>query len=394
MYPALVNGPLPFVPPWESQTFDRRWSAIEAGSPRVAWLCEEPDYGTFRYRVYNMVEALSIPGPRHCGAAWFRESEINQLIPRLSGIDVLILARVRYSAGVAHLVTAARAKNVKVLYDCDDLVFDTRYVHLLLEALAQEPDRLQDWDFWFAMVARIQEAARLCDGGLATNAALAAHLREVVPGPVAVLPNFLNRQQQGFSDELLSVKAERNFQTQAPICIGYFSGTASHRLDFGVASAALARLLARQPDVVVRIVGFLDRLGPLASFPERIEHLPLHDWVNLQRLIAEVDVNLVPLQASLFTECKSELKFFEAAAVGTWTIASPSWANRQVCADPRRGRLAPAEDWDDALADAVELARSPERYAELAMANAAYVADHYGWDRFAARIREATLGQG
>ncbi len=391
MHTMLVSGDLPFAPPWDSQTFDRRWSMLEAGSPRLAWLCEGPDYGTFRYRVYNMVEAVSSSRPGGCGAAWFREAEIEWLIPRLSGIDVLILSRVRYSARVAHLVTAARARNVKVLYDCDDLVFDTRYVHLLIEALAQEAPRAQDWDFWFAMVARNQEAARLCDGGVATNAALAARLRDVVGGPVSVLPNFLNRQQQGFSDELLSIKAERGFQSHTPICVGYFSGTASHRLDFGVVSAALARLLARQPDVVVRIVGFLDHVGPLAAFDARLEHLPLHDWVNLQRLIAEVDVNLVPLHPSVFTECKSELKYFEAAAVGTWTIASPSWANRQVCADSRRGRLAVAEDWDDALAEAVELARSPARYAELAMANAAWVADQYGWNRFAARIVEAVL---
>ena len=53
---------------------------------------------------------------------------------------------------------------------------------------------------------------------------------------------------------------------------------------------------------------------------------PAADLPPGQRLIAEVEINISPLKENQFTNCKSELKFFEAAACGTLTLASPTYA--------------------------------------------------------------------
>ena len=68
----------------------------------------------------------------------------------------------------------------------------------------------------------------------------------------------------------------------------------------------------------------------------------------------------------MFNDCKSELKFFEAAAVGTWTVASASQAFVAAIDDGKTGRLARAYEWDSALGEAVDLVGDPATYAARA----------------------------
>lgn len=394
MFSRLIDGELHYEAPWEREPLDDRLAALQEDRPSVAWLYEKPDTSTYRYRVYNMIEGLRADRRRPAAAAWFELADIPALLSRLPQLDTLVVARVRYDAAVARLIATAQARGVRVLFDCDDLVFDSRYVHLVLDTLALDPSHPGSWDWWFAYVGRIEAVARLCDGGITTNPFLAARMREVVSGPVAIVPNFLNRRQQETSDRLLTAKRMRRFAGEGPVTVGYFSGSPSHHHDFAIVTGALCRLLEADPAVRLRIVGFMDHIGGLADFGDRVERLPLHDWVNLQRLIAEVEVNIAPLQDNVFTNCKSELKYFEAAAVGTWTVATPTSTFAAAIGDDRAGRLSATHDWDAALEEAVGLAREPARYAEVAEENAEAVRDRYGWDRFANAILEATLGHG
>lgn len=392
MFPDLLPSEFPYHPPWEDEPLGMRLAALDAPLPRIAWVYEAPDTTTFRYRVHNMVEALRHDVPPRAAASWFSAQEIPRLFGRIGDVDTIVLARVRYDAEVARLIAAAKSRGVKVLFDCDDLVFDARFVHLVLDTLDQDTSTREAWDTWFAYFGRLEAVARLCDGGITTNSHLAGYLENVVQGPVKVVPNFLNRRQQEASEHLLELKRRRSFQPELPTAIGYFSGTPTHNRDLAIAAPALARLLDRDPDLILRIVGFMEALGPLSRHAPRIEMIGLHDWINLQRLIAGVEINIAPLQQNAFTDGKSELKYFEAAAVGTWTLASPTAAFRQAISTNARGRLVADGQWEEALTNAVAMARDPRIYGDLAEANANDVFQRYGWNRFAARIIEATLG--
>ena len=394
MFTRLVSDNFHYNPPWEAEPLEDRLRDIDRDLPRVAWLYERPDTSTFRYRVYNMVESLRRETPQQVAASWFSGTEIRHLLPRVAELDALVLARVRYDADVGRLIAAARAHRVPVIFDCDDLVFDIDYVHLILDTLDQDTKTSANWDGWYAYCGRLEAVARLCDAGITTNAFLAERMREVVGGPVHVVPNFLNRHQQEVSDLLLGAKRSRGFAGDGTVGIGYFSGSPTHNRDFAIAAPALARLLESDPDVRVRVVGFMDTTGPLGAHANRVEMVPLHDWVNLQRLIAEMEINIAPLQDNVFTNCKSELKFFEAAAVGTWTVATPTATFAAAMEGEDTGRLCRAHDWDAALEEAVALARTPQRYAAAAETNADAVRDRYGWNQFADSIVEATLAHG
>lgn len=390
MYRDLV-APISYVAPWTLQPLDQRIDALRRGRTRIAWLYERPDTSTFRYRCFNPQATLRAERP-DIGCAWFEladEAALWEVIPTL---DVLVIARVRYNRSLARVIMHARAANVRIMFDCDDLVFDTRYVHLLLDTLDQDTRPEAAWDTWFAMIGRIEATARLCDAGLTTNAFLADRLQQIVPGPVSVIPNYFEPEQEAVSRRLLDAKVKAGFSGDGHVTIGYFSGTPTHNRDLAVASPAIARLMQADPMVSLRIVGFLDDSGPLAAFPGRVELVPLQDYLNLQRVIAEVDINIAPLQDNPFTNCKSELKFFEAAAVGVWTIATPTFTFRNAINDGETGRLARAHEWDACLAEAVALVRNPARYKQLALAaaDAAYL--RYGWQHQAEAIVEAVLG--
>ena len=365
---------------WHADPLQARINTLRRGRPRVAWLYEKPDTSTFRYRCFNPSTSLAAARP-DIGVAWFTLAEISRVLDSVDRIDTLIICRVRYDAEVARLITRAIARGTRVLFDCDDLVFDSRYVHLVIKTLDQPDNDAVHWDFWHAYIGRIEATARLCQGGIATNAFLAERLGYVVgSAPCAILPNYLARDQEAVSRQLFAAKRKRKFIGTGPVTIGYFSGTPTHNNDFAIAAPALARLLASDPQTRLRIVGFPPQNGPLVAFADRIEIVPLQDHLNLQRVIAEVEINIAPLQSSEFSNCKSELKFFEAAVVGTWTIASPTYAFQQSIEDGVTGRLARAHEWDQALSEAVTLVRDPERYTPMAEAAAAVCYERYGWN--------------
>jgi glycosyltransferase involved in cell wall biosynthesis len=362
---------------------------------RCAWLYENPDTSTFRYRVLNMIEAVNAPADRPLAVSWFSAGELAELEQEIEHLSVLVVARYRYSMRLHQLVMKARHYGVRVLFESDDLVFDPKYIPLIADTLAQDLGSLQMWDQWFAYIGRLGAAARLCEGGISTNAFLAQRLQTTLGGgSVAVVPNFLNRRQQSFSAELLEAKRRGGWRRDGHVTIGYFSGSPTHRKDFAVAAPALARLLDHDPRVRVRVAGYLDSTGPLQRHADRVEVMPHMDYVALQRAIAEVEINIAPLQDNVFTNCKSELKFFEAAVVGTWTIATPTYTFERAIDDPRMGRLARAHEWDDALAEAMDLVHAPQAYMERAEFAAEQVVRRYGWDQWGNEIEAALFGRG
>jgi glycosyltransferase involved in cell wall biosynthesis len=336
-----------------------------------------------------MVDALHFAHGRGIRASWFSLAEAETLNRFLDRVDVLVIARVRYSRTVGDLIARARIRGIRVLFDCDDLVFDVRYTHLVSATLDQDTASDEHWQAWFAMVGRLQATAALCDGGITTNRQLADRMEDVVDGPVMVVQNFLNRRQQDLSERLLTRKIERRFRSDAVACVGYFSGTPTHNRDFEVAMPALLRLLESDQGVSLRIVGFMGAFRELDRFGARVQRLALQDWLNLQIKVAEVDVNIVPLQANPFTFCKSELKYFEAAVVGTFTCATPTPPFAAAIEDRVDGRLVDGLGWYQAISESIELIRDSDLYSTMARRAADRVVKRYGWDQQADAIVRA-----
>ncbi len=367
-------APVAYSDPW-ALPLAERLRRLHQGRVRVAYFYELADNSTFRYRIYNMAQVLN-EQPDEVSAGWFYLADL-PLVPDLADVaDLLVICRTRYDHQVAQLVNAFKARGKRVLYDTDDLVFDSSYAHLLITTLDLDPRDPRVWNDWFAYTARLGATLRLCDGAITTTPALAERLASFSQRPVAIVPNFLNREQLELSDRLYEAKRTLPLGEDGLVHLGYFSGSPSHNRDFAMVAPALQQLLDDDPGLGIVTVGYIDPGPAFERFGARARHFPFQDYVNLQRLIARVEYNLMPLQHNVFTHCKSELKYFDAAVVGTLSIASPTQSYRSAIQHGDNGYLAPAHQWLQVLRQALGERAGYRAMAERARAHAR---ERYAW---------------
>lgn len=363
-----------YADPWRLP-FSTRLRRIARGEVRLAYFYAQPDNSTFRYRVYNMLQALESVGDTFA-ASFFHGEDMPFINDILDNSDVLILCRIRYTQDADRLLAAARKRGIPVFYDVDDLVFDPNLANLLVDSLDQDTTHPEVWDFWFSYLARHGKVLLMCDGSITTNEYLARKLRDFTGKPSVIVPNFLNREQLDISDRIFEEKQMSGFRSDGRCTIGYFSGTPTHNKDLQIATAALERVMDRHSHVTIRLVGYMD---PLKQFPRhinRVEMVPFQNFINLQRIIGECEINIAPLQDNAFTNCKSELKFFEAAVVGTVTIATPTFTFADSIEDGITGYLAQPIEWETKLEQVIN---SYGSLAELSVNARDCCRERYGW---------------
>lgn len=367
---------VPYMDPW-LQSLPERLAMLAAGKQRVAYYYEAPNNSTFRYRAYNMAQVLNADESRRTSACWFFRYDLHRMDELAELASMLVICRSGYDHRVAQLIARFHALGKPVLFDIDDFVFDTDYTHLVIDALALDQDDPRVWDDWFGMMARMGQTLKCCDGAITTNAFLAERIRNFSGKSVAVIPNFMNREQLAMSARVFEAKQARRFQGDGSIWVGYFSGSPSHKRDFEIVEPAVAALMQQDPRVRLMLVGYIQPGSPLAAFGDRIAQQPFQDYVNLQRLVSTVEFNLMPLQCNVFADCKSELKYFEAAAVGTLSIASPSHNYAACIEDGANGYLSKAHRWLPNLERAVAAMGDYEVMALMAMEHALR---RYAWE--------------
>ena len=334
--------------PWDTSLV-QRLRQLRPGTLRVGYVYERAEPGTFRYRCYNMVQALN-NHTDDISAGYFFLYDLQSIDNLVDHLDVLVLVRVRYDNYVDRLVRQARIKGIPVLYDLDDNIFDVEATPLLVSSLQQGLSRYGRIEKWVGVVGRIRESLELVDGIITTTTFLQGQLTDTFDLPVWVVPNFLNHEQWDYSESLRVEHLQP--ADDAPI-IGYFSGSASHNRDYQIAADGLRAVLEHYPQARLRIAGYLDVPGSLAEFSSRIDRLPFMDFLGLQRAIAEVTLNLSPIQHNVFAHSKSELKYFEAAAVGVPTVASPAPVFTDTITHGDNGYLADAAQWPEVLLGAL-----------------------------------------
>jgi glycosyltransferase involved in cell wall biosynthesis len=106
------------------------------------------------------------------------------------------------------------------------------------------------------------------------------------------------------------------------------------------------------------LAGHIDVPAVFQEVSGQIYLLPYMDILSLQEAIATVDLNVVALQENDFTYCKSELKFFEAAIVGTPTIATATPVFAEAITHGANGFLVEGANWESVLGEAAQLGQA------------------------------------
>ncbi len=290
-----------------------------------------------------MCQALDISDT--WAGSFFFEDELHLLENLLETVHVIVFVRTPWSFEIDRFFHQMKKKHIPIAFDVDDLVFDIEKIPLLMnsQGCAIVPE---SYNYWFAYVSRLWMMGKMCDVTIGTNQMICNQLSKTFGKPCYILNNFLNREQIEISEKLYQQKLS-NDSSHPNFKIGYFSGSASHNNDFKKIAIELRDLLTQYPEIHLEIVGYMDFPDIFHDLVQKkqVYRSPFVDFRVLQEKIASVQINIVPLIDNVFTNCKSELKFFEAAIVGTITCASSTYIFKESIQHEQTGFYCEEGEW-------------------------------------------------
>lgn len=262
-----------------------------------------------RYRVDHQMEQLNSNG-LSSDSVFYNAINLNME----KYYRTFVFFRCPITDEIREFIKLAKYNNKTVIFDIDDLVFDREYTKTIkyLETLSKE-----ELDEYYDGVDRMQETLKLCDYAITTTETLANELKKFVKEV------YVNRNVASERMCELSIKAKETVvKDHDKIVLGYLSGSITHNPDFELILPSIVKVMEKYKNVYLKVVGILDVPEDLKKFEDRIIVEDFCDWRKLPKIIASLDINLAPLEESLFNNAKSENKWMEASLVNVVTIAS------------------------------------------------------------------------
>jgi len=280
-----------------------------------------------RYRISHQREQLRA-GNISTAEVFYKDLSLDMV----KNCRLFIFFRCPYTDLIGEFVEKAKAYNKTVLFDIDDLMIDTFYTDSIfyVQTMTASERRLYDDG-----VIAAGKLLALCDGAITTTEALAEELRKYV-SDVHINRNVASEEMIRLSKKAWEQKEKTEKTTTK---IGYFSGSITHNPDFVLVLPALLRLMKDYQHVELILVGELTIPEELKPYASRVIVSSMKDWRRLPELIASVDINIAPLEDTLFNQAKSENKWIEAALVKVPTIASRVGAFAAMIEDGTTGIL-------------------------------------------------------
>lgn len=321
-------------------------SALVSTKPNVLLVVEDTIPQCFHYRVEQKLEQLQILG---LDGHWVSWRDLVAARHALHFADIVIFYRVPAFQGVLDTIRYARALNKITVYDIDDLVFDRDELEKKFKgATGQLPahernSMLQGAELYLT-------ALRECAFGIASTEALRVRLAAILGDERCfVLANGIGNAVRDVGSALRPPKLTQ-------FCsIFYGSGTKTHDEDFALVAKPLTRVMQKYPEVRLVLVGHLSIPTDLEPFASRIEKLPPLEFEAFLAVLAIADVNIAPLEPGAFADCKSEIKWMEAAAFGVPSVVSRTATYEAVVTDGVTGLVADDEhNWYSKLDSLVD----------------------------------------
>lgn len=315
--------------------------------------CREDLPHPWRYRVKHQREQLEA---YHYATdeVYYQDLKLEQL----NYYRAFIFFRCPCTDLINEFVDKAKKLNKKVAYDVDDLVIDTFYTNQI--KFVQEMG-VADKVAYDNNVLNMQKLLKKCDFAITSTNCLAEELKKYVPF-VYINRNTASEEMVKLSKEAIKIKEESQI-----VKLGYFSGSITHNADFEMILPIIITLMERHENIELYLVGELDLPDGLQKYSGRIKKLPFGDWRHLPQIISLVDINLAPLENTIFNKAKSENKWVEAALVKTVTVASDVGAFHDCIENKKTGFLCSStEEWETTLNYLIEHKEERDKVAEYA----------------------------
>lgn len=299
------------------------------------------------YRVHQKLEHLTCAG---FDVEFVAQNEPAKFVTLAPFFDVAIFYRVPAFPEIIDAIEYARRLGMTLFYEIDDLVFDRDYFP---EDLSSYGGLLKPEDYANLVVdvGLFQKAMEMCDYGIASTPSLQAIIQKKVRRNKC----YLHRNAFGQLHENLAETFQGKSGTEKQtIDIFYGTGTKAHNEDFDCyAAPAIAAVMRDNEKVRLIIAGYLTLPDELLQFGTRIVRIPPIWDLNIywREILANADINLAVLKPGLVSDCKSEIKWMEAAMLGVPSLVSATATYREILEDGQTALLANSvEEWEHKLA--------------------------------------------
>lgn len=305
--------------------------------------CREDLPHPWRYRVIHQREQMEA-----CNISteeiYYQDLSLNLL----RYYRIFIFFRCPCTESIEKFVIMAKKLNKKVIYDIDDLVIDTVYTDQIAYVQKMKKSDKQAYD---ENVKNMGRLLKMCDLAVTTTQCLARELERYVP-KVLINRNTASEKMICLSRNAL---AHEGLKDTSKVRIGYFSGSITHNADVEMILSIFVWMMEKYEHLELYFVGELELPKQLKRFSTRIKIFPFSDWRKLPQMIAQVDINLAPLEDTIFNQAKSENKWVEAALVKVVTVASDIGAFHECIQNGVNGLLcSTVEEWKQALERLIE----------------------------------------
>jgi len=341
--------------------------------PDVLLIVEASIAHCFRYRVQQKIEQLESLNLKVNWVAWNDEALASQ---ELHFAHIIIFYRVPAFDGVIQLINKAQALNKVIIYDTDDLIFD--------EEIMKENTKLfsgldkKEMENLITGARLYHQAISLCDYTIGSTPVLCEQLQKIKPS--FLHRNVLDKEILDFIHFKQQAKLKRNF-----ISIFYGSGTKTHNHDFELIKQPLLKILEKYSQVRLTIIGYLQLSDDFNPYLDRIDRMGLLSSEAYWQVLQYADINLAPLQAGIFADCKSEIKWMEAAIMKIPSIVSATQTYNEIIENGKTAFLASDEEtWYQYLSD---LINNPELRKQIAEQAYTYALEQYHPDKAATNLK-------
>jgi glycosyltransferase involved in cell wall biosynthesis len=315
------------TPAFDSPTFARKIRSVAIVGVEDLPQCKF-------YRIDQKVEHLTASD--YVVETFDCHRDIDDYLKRLSRFDATIFYRVPAFPAIIDAIAKTAEFGIATFYEVDDLIFDAAYFPPSFASYADQITQEQ-YAALACGVPLYEHAMRLCQYGIASTPSLQSQMSERVrSGKV-----FLHRNALGNAhEEAMRVTTLRK---ESSVCtIFYGSGTKAHKEDFRtLIEPALIEIILKHHDCVrVIVIGYLKISEALREVAENIIVLePIWNIEEYYSLLSQADINIAVLEPSLIADCKSEIKWLEAAVFGIPSVLSDNATHREVIEHGRTGFL-------------------------------------------------------
>ena len=265
-----------------------------------------------RYRIEQKIEQLKYANIHVESVSWTDLSKNEDLLAKF---DTIIFYRVPAIPSVTKYMALANALGKLTFYEIDDLLFEPEYPHDISTYGGYV--NMNTYIELLRGMPLFRLAATFCLYGISSTKPLCDKLEKLV------IRNKCYLHRNGLDENNLVINAA--LKNKSTVDIFYGSGTQAHNSDFTeIALPAFDKLLSEHKNVRLTIMGYLslpaDFIKKYSNQIVQIEHTK--DLILYQQLLSSADINVAVLLSDTITDCKSELKWFEAAAVGIPSVVS------------------------------------------------------------------------